>query len=169
MQGQLACCLLALLLPPLLLPLSRAWTVKVQVPLHLGFLPGHLEFIPGTCSRQIPIFLSATNMKNTLESSLTFLFKQSSANLMFPELARAQRCMHVSFEKQRALQKGCRTKADTLFLYLPVDLFPALMEYGALSVICLQMSPMWPSITRLLPAYRCVIEPSPVLRLWRWR
>lgn len=157
------------LYPLLLLSQSRAWTVKVYVLLHLGFLPGHLEFIPGTDSRQIPILLRATNMENMLESSLTFLFKQSSANLMSPKLARAQRCIDVSFEKQGVLQKGCRTKADTFFLYIAVDLFPALMEYGALSVICLQMSPKRPTITRLLSAHKQMNEPSPVLRLWRWR
>lgn len=86
-------------------PLSRAWTAKVQVPLCLGSLPGHLEFIPGTRSRQIPILLGATNAENTLESSLTFLFKQLSANLMFAELARTPRCVHVWFYRKDAKQK----------------------------------------------------------------
>lgn len=40
-----------LLFPTVVASLSRAGMLQVCVPLHLGFLPGHLEFIPGTRSR----------------------------------------------------------------------------------------------------------------------
>lgn len=49
-----------------------------------------------------------------------------------------------------------------------MDLLPALLEYGILHVICLQVALKRPSITMMFSAHRCMNEHPPVVRLWWW-
>lgn len=88
--------------------------MKVHVPRHLGFLPDHLESIPGTWSRHFPTPQSAANTENLLASSLTFMLPQFSANFVFPESARPPGSVQVCFGEWhisrggKAEQKGPR-------------------------------------------------------------
>lgn len=81
---------------------------------------------------------------------------------MFPKFAKPQSFIHVWFEVWWVLQRReRRTKGNTLLLYSAGDLLSALLEYGTLRVICLQMALKQPGLTMMLPAHRCMREHLP--------